>query len=205
MGLYRDPRACVQVGRPHLRISAFFFLRARSGLLFLKLHLVASRESISPRQHSSSELFQVLLLISAARSWQSSSTAGFLTTTSGPQPRDRPLLQRARRGFRRALRTGRVHWPGDWLHFGPVALRGSQILKYAVVWGAVFLLVGCFEEGTMRCYLQYTLTRGINFWWAAGPIAVMCGFLLIVGRGKRRMGRLRHRPCSDLFPVFCCK
>ena len=77
---------------------------------------------------------------------------------------------------------------GGWLHFGPVALQGSQIFKYAAIWGATFLLVGLFEEGSMRCYLQYTLTRGINFWWAAGPIALMCGFLIFRIKGNGAWG-----------------
>jgi len=41
--------------------------------------------------------------------------------------------------------------------------------------GITFLLVGCFEEGVFRCYLQFTLTRGINFWWA---LAAVAGFAL---------------------------
>lgn len=63
---------------------------------------------------------------------------------------------------------------GGWLHFGPVALSGSQILIYAVKWGAVFLLVGCFEEGLARCYLLYTLARGLNFWWGLGLATGIC-------------------------------
>lgn len=73
---------------------------------------------------------------------------------------------------------------GGWLHFGPVALNGSQILMYAVVWGAGFLLVGCFEEGLMRCYLLFTFGRGVNFWWAAGFIACVCGLLIWRTRGE---------------------
>ena len=33
------------------------------------------------------------------------------------------------------------------------------------------MLVGFFEEGVFRCYLQATLTRGINFWWALGVVS----------------------------------
>jgi hypothetical protein len=71
---------------------------------------------------------------------------------------------------------------GGWLHFGGVDLTGAAVLKYAVIWGATFLLVGCFEEGTMRCYLLATLTRGINFWWAFGINALVC--LLLIWRIK---------------------
>ncbi len=63
---------------------------------------------------------------------------------------------------------------GGWLHFGPEALSGAQIFRYAALWGGAFLLVGFVEEGTFRCYFQATLTRGINFWWALAMNAVFC-------------------------------
>lgn len=72
-----------------------------------------------------------------------------------------------------SLLIGLLAW-GGWLHFGGVALSGIAILRYALLWGLVFLLVGCFEEGMARCYLQFTLTRSINFWWALGLVAAMC-------------------------------
>ena len=73
---------------------------------------------------------------------------------------------------------------GGWLHFGTVALSGGAIVEYAAIWGAVFLMVGCVEEGTFRCYLQYTLTRGINFWWALGINAVLCADLAVRAKGN---------------------
>jgi membrane protease YdiL (CAAX protease family) len=77
---------------------------------------------------------------------------------------------------------------GGWLHFGPVALSGGQILLYALLWGATFLLVGCFEEGTMRCYLLFTFTRGINFQWAAGLVGCVSGLLLWKVHGEGAWG-----------------
>jgi membrane protease YdiL (CAAX protease family) len=73
---------------------------------------------------------------------------------------------------------------GGWLHFGPVTLKGAQIFGYAAAWGFAFLLVGFFEEGTFRCYLQFTLTRGINFWWALGIEAATCLDLLLRTKGN---------------------
>jgi len=73
---------------------------------------------------------------------------------------------------------------GGWLHFGNVALSGVDIFKYAALWAGAFLLVGFVEEGLFRCYLQATLTRGINFWWALGVIALICGELLWRGKGN---------------------
>src|SRR5208283_3586247 len=61
------------------------------------------------------------------------------------------------------------------------ALSGAAIFKYAALWGAAFLLVGFVEEGIFRCYLQFTLTRGINFWWALGIVGLVCADLLLRG------------------------
>ena len=73
---------------------------------------------------------------------------------------------------------------GGWLQFGPVALAGSAIFKYAALWACAFLLVGCVEEGIFRCYLQFTLTRGINLWWGLGIVAVLCLDVFLRSRGN---------------------
>ena len=65
-------------------------------------------------------------------------------------------------------------YAGGYLRFGPVALSGLQIVQFGALWGIVFLLTGLTEEGGVRCYLQFTLTRGLNFWWALGLIVAMC-------------------------------
>jgi membrane protease YdiL (CAAX protease family) len=59
-----------------------------------------------------------------------------------------------------------------------------QIYGYAAAWGVVFLFTGCFEEGSFRCYLQFTLTRGINFWWALGLVAALCLELALRAKGN---------------------
>jgi membrane protease YdiL (CAAX protease family) len=78
-----------------------------------------------------------------------------------------------------------VLYAGNWLHFGPVALSGAAIFTYAALWGLGFLFTGFSEEGLFRCYMQFTLTRGINFWWAFGLVGSMClsGALLQTGEG----------------------
>ncbi len=73
---------------------------------------------------------------------------------------------------------------GGWLHFGPVALTGSLIFKFAALWAVGFLLVGFMEEGSFRCYLQFTLTRGINFWWALALVGAMCLDLVLRTKGQ---------------------
>ena len=79
--------------------------------------------------------------------------------------------------------VGAMAW-GGWLHFGSRTLSGAHIFKYGALWGCAFLLVGCVEEGTFRGYLQFTLTRGINFWWALGIIGLVCIELLHRNKGN---------------------
>jgi membrane protease YdiL (CAAX protease family) len=79
--------------------------------------------------------------------------------------------------------VGALDW-GGWLHFGPVALSGAAIFKFGALWACSFLLVGCLEEGIFRCYLQFTLTRGLDFLWALGIVAVLCVDLLLRSKGS---------------------
>lgn len=73
---------------------------------------------------------------------------------------------------------------GGWLHFGGAALSGMEIVRWGLFWGLLFLMVGCVEEGTYRCYLQYTFTRGVNFWWALGFVALLCALLAATHKGN---------------------
>ena len=51
--------------------------------------------------------------------------------------------------------------------FGPLALHGADILKYALLWGAAFFFGGLQEEFTVRGYSLFTFTTGMGFWPAA--------------------------------------
>jgi hypothetical protein len=73
---------------------------------------------------------------------------------------------------------------GGWLHFGPIALSGADIFKFGALWAAAFLLVGCVEEGIFRCFLLFTLARGINFWWALGLVGSICLELVLRAKGN---------------------
>ena len=63
---------------------------------------------------------------------------------------------------------------GGWLRISSSPLPSTQKLQFAILWAAAFLLVGLFEEGSFRCYLQFTLARGLNFWWAAAAVSMIC-------------------------------
>jgi uncharacterized protein len=66
-------------------------------------------------------------------------------------------------------------WTTHLLVFDGRVLSGAAIWKYAALWAALDLLVAFFEEGLFRGYLLYTLTRGLNFWWAALITSVLFG------------------------------
>jgi len=77
---------------------------------------------------------------------------------------------------------------GGWLHFGPVALSGAAIFRFGLIWGCVFLMTASVEEGIFRCYGLFTLSRGINFWWALGIVAALCADLVLRGPGNAAWG-----------------
>jgi membrane protease YdiL (CAAX protease family) len=60
-------------------------------------------------------------------------------------------------------------------YFGPLALHGTRLIKFAVFWAVLFLVVAFAEEFMSRGYSQFTLAQGIGFWPAA--------FLLSFGFG----------------------
>jgi hypothetical protein len=102
----------------------------------------------------------------------------------------RPILSYGYQGQSRALRffSGLgwgfvaisvfffVLWKAHLLSFDGQVLHGSGIWKYGMGWGVLFLMVAVFEESTMRGYLQYTLSRGVGFWWSALVLSFLFGF-----------------------------
>lgn len=67
-------------------------------------------------------------------------------------------------------------WKLGYLVMDGRSLSGGSVLRYAAEWGLFFLLVGFFEESIMRGYVQFTLTRGIGFWWGALIMSFLFGF-----------------------------
>lgn len=59
---------------------------------------------------------------------------------------------------------------------GRFALSRLDILKYGILWAAVFLLVGIAEELAFRGYLQYVLTERLGFWPASIITCLFFGF-----------------------------
>jgi membrane protease YdiL (CAAX protease family) len=83
-----------------------------------------------------------------------------------------------------------VLWKSGSLVFDGRSLSGLTAWKYAFAWALVFLLVGIFEESLLRGYLQYTLSRGIGFWWTALLLSAAFALLHVRNSGESPLGLL---------------
>jgi hypothetical protein len=83
-----------------------------------------------------------------------------------------------------------ILWGSHLLAFDGLSLTGLTAWKYALAWALVALLVGIFEESLLRGYLQYTLSRGTGFWWAALLLSVAFGLFHISNGGESPLGLL---------------
>jgi membrane protease YdiL (CAAX protease family) len=81
-------------------------------------------------------------------------------------------------------------WKSGSLVFDGRLLSGLTAWKYAAAWALVFLFVGIFEESLLRGYLQYTMARGIGFWWAALLLSVAFAMLHTRNAGESPLGLL---------------
>ena len=71
---------------------------------------------------------------------------------------------------------------------GGLALAPLAIVKFGLLWGLGFLLVGLFEEFTFRGYMQFTLTTSMGFWPAAGITCVIFAGLHLGNPGENLVG-----------------
>jgi uncharacterized protein len=81
-----------------------------------------------------------------------------------------------------------VLWKAGLLAFDGVKLHGADVWKYAAAWGLMFICVAFFEESALRGYLQYTMTRGVGFWWGALLFSFLFGFAHGTNPGETPVG-----------------
>lgn len=162
-----------------LAYCLFYFFRMVIGTVFVTANLISERSGYTASSMSILETIPFLAMLGSGAVVAVIERRHLLDfNLNGP----RPLLH-----FVAGVTAGFVGLSaliaalrlGGWLQFGPPALSGERIVHYAALWGCAFLLVGCVEEGLFRCYLQFTLTRGLNFWWALAAEIALCvyGFL----------------------------
>ena len=74
--------------------------------------------------------------------------------------------------------------------FGTVDLPSAELVRYALEWATVFLVVGLYEEFFFRGYLQFTLASGMHFWPAAVLLSVVFGAVHLRNPGEGPIGAL---------------
>jgi membrane protease YdiL (CAAX protease family) len=73
-------------------------------------------------------------------------------------------------------------------YFGTLALHGGEILKWAFLFGVVFILVALKEEFGLRGYALFTLSTGIGFWPAAVISSAYFGYGHLGNSGENWFG-----------------
>lgn len=81
-------------------------------------------------------------------------------------------------------------WAGHGFSFGALVLHGFRLGYYAVAWWLLFLVVGLFEEFSIRGYPQFTLTTGMGFWPAAVLTSAFFGAIHLGNPGEGWPGAL---------------
>ena len=168
--------------------AVFYFFRILIGTVLYLFGLVGEKREISAAIILLGEAAALLALIGTA------ALVGLLEGRRIPDYNlaDRRLTQHLFSGLvcgfaALSLLVGALVM-GGWLRFGPAALSGSQALRFALLWGCAFLAVGAVEEGLFRCYGFFTLTRGIDFWWALVAETALCTYLFLNGGGNGAFG-----------------
>ncbi|MBV8630186.1 MAG: CPBP family intramembrane metalloprotease [Silvibacterium sp.] len=79
-------------------------------------------------------------------------------------------------------------WKWHLLAFDGSPLTGPATWKFAAEWALAFFFIGIFEESLLRGYLQYTLARGLGFWWGALILSALFGGIHSVNAGESPVG-----------------
>jgi membrane protease YdiL (CAAX protease family) len=72
--------------------------------------------------------------------------------------------------------------------FGPLALHGTQVVHWAILWLLCLTFVGLFEEFLFRGYSLFTLTSGVGFWPAAILLSLLFASVHLQNSGESRLG-----------------
>lgn len=69
-----------------------------------------------------------------------------------------------------------------------IGAGGASAVKYAILYGIGFVLVGFFEEFGFRGYIQSTLASGIGFWPSALILSFLFGYIHLGNPGEAKIG-----------------
>jgi uncharacterized protein len=157
-------------------------------VLHFVFRMTGKPSEFSPRTGIISEVSQVICV--------------FIATAIMALIERRPVLSYGYQGSARAVRfvSGLIWgsvaistlvlllWKTGFLTFDGFQLHGPAVWEYAAGWGLVFLGTGFFEESLLRGYVQYTMTRGVGFWWGALVFSFLFGFIHKGNPGETPVG-----------------
>lgn len=72
--------------------------------------------------------------------------------------------------------------------FGTLALHGTEIIRWAVLWALCLLFVGLFEEFLFRGYSLFTLSSGLGFWPSAIVLSLVFAAVHFQNNGEGLVG-----------------
>lgn len=84
--------------------------------------------------------------------------------------------------------------------FGPLNVHGARIVKFALYYAVLFLLVGFYEEFLLRGYSQWVLAKGMNFWPVAALLSISFGAMHSANPGESKTGLV----AAGLMGFFFC-
>lgn len=68
--------------------------------------------------------------------------------------------------------------------FGSLEVHSADLVKLALFWAVMFVIVGFFEEYAFRGYAQFALTKGFGFWAATIVTSLIFGAVHVGNPGE---------------------
>lgn len=167
-------------------LLVFLFMAILSAVIVL-VHpglLDVQPHDLTPRSAIVQEFIQVLALLAAGLICALIERRRLLDYNLTGSHRLSHFLAGLAGGFVALSALAGALYAGGWLHIGPASLSGTAIVWYGALWGFAFLLTGLGEEGMTRCYMLFTLARGVNYWWALGSVASFTLFAFLNPSGS---------------------
>jgi hypothetical protein len=165
-----------------------FILRIVVAILLYTAGLIGDTSDYSAASMFFGELIPFLALAGAAALMCLFESRNILSYNLAGTRRARHFFAGAAAGFVALSALVGAMAAGGWLHCAPATLSAPLAVRFAALWGCVFLVVALAEEGLFRCYSLSTLARGMNFWWALAAEAGVCLYLAARGGGNGNWG-----------------
>jgi membrane protease YdiL (CAAX protease family) len=169
-------------------IVVALFVMLGAGIKLLHVHLPDRKAPLSPLWALVGEFVQAFLVLVAT--WIMARIEGQRLAVYGYAGRAKLVrfLFGLVWGFVALSSLVAVLWKTHLLAFDAGHLQGITAWKYGLAWLVMFFLVGLAEESLLRGYLQYTLTRGVGFWWGALLMSILFGALHGPNKGESPVG-----------------